>query len=249
MSILNKVISLIFIHCPKTAGTSLSSFIIKSLNLKNEEVYNCGDRARTHIEGNIKFMKLPLEEKKRFKFICGHVELFILKAINYPVFTFTLLRDPIKRIVSLYNFIIQTKTHHLHNFIIKNKLSISDFIKSGIWIETNNGVVRRLCGGIRVPYGRCNFKMLETAKFNLEKLSLFGFQEKFMEFVKMLSLVLGINDFSFEHQNVTKYKINVDDNDIKTIEAFNKLDIELYKYAKTIYAEKFKSLLEKNSEN
>jgi len=245
MDIFDKVNSLIFIHCPKTAGTSLTSFIIKNLNLKDEEIYNCGQRARTHIEGNIKFMNLPLEEKKKFRFICGHVELFILQTINYPVFTFTLLRDPIKRIISLYNFIIQTKTHHLHDFIIKNRLSISDFIKSGAWIETNNGMVRRLCGGIRIPYGRCNFRMLENAIFNLRKLSLFGFQEKFEEFIKILSMVLGISCLSFEYINVTNYKIEVDEKDIKTIEAFNQLDIELYKYAKTIYVDKFRSFLER----
>ncbi len=56
--------SIVFLHIPKTGGTTLTDFIIKSLGLKSEEIFNCGQQARTHIEGNIKFIKLNSKEKK-----------------------------------------------------------------------------------------------------------------------------------------------------------------------------------------
>ncbi len=231
--------TIVFLHIPKTAGTSIVNFLIKGLDLKEEEVYNCGFRAKTHIEGNINFIKLSSYEKQKYKFICGHVEYFLLQSIDYPHFSFTLLRNPVDRIISLYFYILENEKHHLHKIVKENKMNISDFMRSGLWIELDNGMLRRLIGALNVPYGRCNYKMLEVAKYNLEnKINLFGFQEKFDEFINIISDIFSIENRSYKKENVTKNRKSLDDIDkeaINIIKIFNTLDLELYDYALNLY--------------
>ncbi|WP_459893085.1 sulfotransferase family 2 domain-containing protein [Desulfothermus okinawensis] len=236
--------SIVFLHIPKTGGTTLTDFIIKSLGLKSEEIFNCGQQARTHIEGNIKFIKLNSKEKKKFKFVCGHVEISLIKQINYPILSLTILREPVDRIVSMYYYIRSNKNHHLHSLLVNNKMSISDFVKSGCWIEINNGMVRRLSGGLNIPYGKCNLKMLEIAKYNLlTAINLFGFLEYFDEFVSLLGKLLDISQIKYSRKNVTRGRKKIeeiDESDINIIKYYNPLDISLYNWAKEVYNSKIK---------
>ncbi len=242
-SIHEKVYSIVFLHIPKTAGTSFTSFLIEHLKLNPEEVYNVGQRGKTHIQGNINFINLNEEEKERYKLICGHVEYLLLNNIEYNIFSLTLLRNPIDRIVSIYYYILNNNKHHLHRIVKKNNMSIPMVMKSGLWVELNNEMVRRLIGALNVPYGRCNYKMLDMAKHNLKnKIDLFGFQNRFDEFINIFSQIFKINKLTYKFLNKTpnrKAIKELDEESIESIKRYNPLDIELYNYALELYEKKF----------
>jgi hypothetical protein len=77
-----------------------------------------------------------------------------------------------------------------------------DFIFSGVTAETDNGMVRQLCGiedyqqvpyaEYKVPFGTCGPEQLELALENLEKhYAIVGTQEKFGDFMSACAQRFG----------------------------------------------------------
>ena len=91
----------IFLHLPKTGGTTFSQHLIK--NLKKDEIMSTSQLRYNLIPSNIK--------KDKIKAILGHAtyygihKLFPNKTPRYIVF----LREPADRFVSSYNFEMRTK--------------------------------------------------------------------------------------------------------------------------------------------
>ena len=99
---------LVFLHIPKTAGSSIGSFF--DSQFQEDEV--------CHIYSgnpNVELEKALIDD--RIKFIRGHFGLY--KALrpslnNTDVFIFTFLRDPVNRVISLYNHLKRRQlTEHL----------------------------------------------------------------------------------------------------------------------------------------
>lgn len=92
----------IFLHLPKTGGTTFSKHIKK--NLKKEEVFDMSDL-------RYGFESFDIEEQKKARVILGHAtyygihKFFPEKIPRYIIF----LRDPAERIASTYNFEMRVK--------------------------------------------------------------------------------------------------------------------------------------------
>ena len=193
--------TLVFFHIPKTAGTTISS-IIRPLYSK-EECYICSSDNRTHLQGNIDFANLDDEQKRKYKYISGHLELFLLHNIPQDYIAITFLRNPVERIISLYYFILKTETHHLHTRLNESNISLKEFVLGGFWEEVDNGMTRRLSGiGSLVPYGKCNNDMLILAKNNLLGFDFIGIQERFDEFLFLMSKILELKNILYTSKNV-----------------------------------------------
>jgi len=106
----------IFLHIQKSAGTTFG-FHVRH-NLRKEEYipgygnrffYNIKTKKRDFCDGKNKFLNyinsLNQEQKDKIKIVFGHQVFFgIHKLFNRPAIYFTFLRDPTKRMVSMYNF-------------------------------------------------------------------------------------------------------------------------------------------------
>lgn len=90
---------LVFLHIPKTAGTSLIELLAR--NFDAGDVCRITDIHRTLSEITAD-VEVAVAEGKRL--ICGHFPYAAIAPLRHEVTPFTVLRHPIDRIVSLYKF-------------------------------------------------------------------------------------------------------------------------------------------------
>ena len=174
--------TIIFLHIPKTAGTTFGKIIKYNYGLgsiynryfkKNRFTYiNLPDVEFTRngsISNDIEFLKtIPSNQLQKTKIIRGHMHFGIDEYLPQKSTYITLLRDPIQRVISLYNFIIDREDHLHHKSLTENDMSLKEFVESKITTEIDNAQTRLFAGNYsHVKYGCCTREMLEKAKDNL----------------------------------------------------------------------------------
>ena len=191
---MNKTI--IFLHVPKAAGTTLRHFIQK--NYRSDEMYWISSSDPSLSQAAL--INYPLEKKQKLKFIGGHLSFGLHEYIPSNCSYFTLLREPVDRVISLYYFIKNIKSDPRHTEV--SKMSLCGFVKSGITVEVDNGQTR-LISGIdflhgysgtyqAIHFGKCGQNVLEVAKNNLDNhFDLVGILEKFGQSLYLLRHFYG----------------------------------------------------------
>lgn len=222
---------LIFIHIPKTGGSTLQGIINRQykateiINVKNSRVAD-------------EFMKLPSSTKEKATVLKGHMAFGYHEAFVNPnqVSYITMLREPISRIISNYYFILKQKNHHTHKALIENNYSLKDYVSSGVIANTENAQVRLLSNNIYAPHGTCTPDMLAQAKENLaQKFSVIGINEYFDESILLMQRNLNWKSPFYSRANITGHGVKANDLDAETLKIitdYNALDIELYNWAK-----------------
>lgn len=174
---------IIFTHIPRTAGTSMKLVIEK--NVPKDEILQ--------VYGN----RIPIARKyvaaqnlNNIKVIRGHIGFGVLPGKQDYI---ALLRHPMTRLASLYKYVVNDHGHFANKEV--RSMSFHDFIFSGVTAETDNGMVRQLCGiedyqqvpyaEYKVPFGQCGPEQLERALKNLdEHYTIVGTQEDFAGFLR-----------------------------------------------------------------
>jgi len=105
--------SIVFLHIPKTGGTTLSKLIEKMYNTYLIWHQSEGD-----------FRSLSPEEREHYRIIIGHTNLGMKlhEYVTQPCAYVTILRDPIERILSLYYYICESPWHTSHALIRSKSL-------------------------------------------------------------------------------------------------------------------------------
>ncbi len=86
---------MIFLHIPKTAGQSVHHFL--SYFFSKDEV------APARV--NEQLATMSINEMRTYKLFSGHLDWSLLDCLDGRKFTFTVLREPVERIVSFYLFL------------------------------------------------------------------------------------------------------------------------------------------------
>ncbi len=86
---------IIFLHIPKTAGQSVHEFIT-GLH-QPEEI--CPARL------NPQLFAMTIQELRRYRLFSGHLDWNALDCLEGPRFVFTVLREPVERILSFYFYL------------------------------------------------------------------------------------------------------------------------------------------------
>jgi hypothetical protein len=91
----------VFVHVPKTAGSTVNAYLKRS-----------GTLGATHIEAWVDDDVIAVEKLKSFDWVSGHVPFPHMRArlsanTSRPLRFFTLVRDPIKQLMSHYNWLIE----------------------------------------------------------------------------------------------------------------------------------------------
>lgn len=240
--------TVIFLHIPKAAGTTLHDIIDRQFEAGSIFSNNKVVAARLGQDWNrmpaeqrweiarSELIQLTDAQKARLNVIKGHMVFGWHEFLPNPCVYITLLRDPLDRVISLYYYIHQLEGHYLRDEIMSKNMGLKDFVSSGLSWSADNGQTRMLSGvGDGIGWGQCSDETLEVAKRNIrEHFALVGLFERFDETVLLLRKRFGWRMPFYVKRNVTRRrsaKRDIPDETREAIIRHNKLDVELYRYA------------------
>ncbi|MDP7527511.1 MAG: sulfotransferase family 2 domain-containing protein [Candidatus Marinimicrobia bacterium] len=231
--------TLIFLHLPRTGGTTLRDILFRQYPA--DETFE--NKTLTDTDDN--FNERNMDEKSGFKLIKGHVYFGIHQFIPQPCSYFSMMRYPIERTISAYNYIKNRPSHQFHE--LANKLSLGEFIESGQNQMVNNGQTRLIAGrhtALEIPFNEMNTDHLEQAKANIvEKFILVGLTDRYNETLLMLKKLLKWKTPTYSIANAVKRDDKTKQIDVQLKELiieYNQLDLLLYDYVSALFDEQIK---------
>lgn len=234
--------SLIFLHVPKAAGTTFQAILNRRYS--PDQIFSIYS---LHGKGSMEGLsKLPESERERILLLKGHFPFGIHKYLPNPSRYIAILREPVDRVVSHYYFVLKTPGHHLHDAVKSKKMSLEEYVFSGITVETDNDQVRLLSGhSNEIGFGQCTRAMLEEAKRNIRDFfPVVGLTERFDETLLLMMTELGWTSYPVYHRrNVTRKRPLIENIPTKTINEIkkrNELDQELYEFVRKNFEERIK---------
>ena len=184
--------TVVFLHIPKTGGTSLHQILLK--NFAGPEF--CPERFN-------RLESWTLDDLAKFRFFSGHFDRRGVARIPQQKKIVTLLREPKSRILSLYHF---WKSHkegvirraNLNGPRIAKNLPLIDFLRyrgDSIPLSTDNVLTRTLLGRLSVgkngEFACPKNEVLHQVVDYLETMAAFGIMDEFDESVRHIVLSLG----------------------------------------------------------
>ncbi|NEQ96128.1 MAG: sulfotransferase family protein [Cyanothece sp. SIO2G6] len=240
----------VFLHIPKAGGTTLEHIIAK--NYLPHQCIHANAAAITQNPSMIFHAELGHPRGV----LMGHYQR---SSVLYQflgdrsIIHFTMLRDPIQRVISHFNY-TKTRSNHPLNEKVKD-WTLEDYAQSDIKELQNNQTLRLL--------GDCSQKMaqqsldnpasllIEAKKVLANEFSLFGLTERYSEFLIMASKLLGWQDIFYVRKNTSKRSRR----STRIIEAAqfsaaalqmicdrNQLDLQLYAYAQDLFQQRWQQL-------
>ncbi|MGB7925626.1 MAG: sulfotransferase family 2 domain-containing protein [Pyrinomonadaceae bacterium] len=239
--------ALLFLHIPKAAGTTLHSVLERQYAPGATFTIPGADSP----EGIKEFIGLAPERREQIRLVKGHMPYGLHKYLSVPATYITMLRDPVDRVISHYYFVLETPAHYLHREVTSRRMTLSDFVVSGLSTEVINDQTRLISGvervntrlldgeerrTLRASPEPVTAEALEIAKTNLrEHFSAVGLFKSFDESLLLFKKVLGWGSVYYVRLNVTRErpaKRQVPREERALIEKHNELDMELYDYAR-----------------
>ena len=228
----------IFLHIPKTGGMTLRTAL--------KWIYGPGSCYSLPSDGSLRpdalFQNLPRHAVQDAGLICGHLLFGLHRHLDCACRYFTLLRDPVRRVISHYFY-------HLERYPDSKVAfpSLKDFLHSDHSIASSNRLVQFLSGKNpeRVPE-----TALREAKEHLANdVAVFGLTERFDESLLLFQTRLNWHYPPFYvRRKVNSARPSIEDLPDDTIEDVrrqNRLDADLYRFAR----ERFGRMIEREIPN
>ena len=224
---------LIFIHIPKTAGSTLRP--IMDRNYPRPLIHKL-DFLPRDLDA---FLRLPQQTRSRIRVLQGHFPFGLHEHLSVPADYLTILRDPVNRIISMYYWIHGNEEHVLNTLV--RSMSLKDFADSGFEITSNHQT-----GLISGLPANGDSRALAVAQKNLQsEITAFGLNERFDESLLLFKKQLGWKHVFYSRRNVTKSRprrSEVPASVLKVIQKHNSLDLELYEFARQTFDETIRAL-------
>lgn len=239
----------LFLHIPKTAGTTVNRMILDQYSRENI--------AFLHEEGEWSTNKLVdvcNRKSRELQIISGHFPYGLHERLDRTATYMTFLRHPMELLLSMYHFFLRTPSIPTSQQV--SQMSFAQFAQSADFdFLTSNLQTRYLCGhpdGFRHPPAIDSFLWkpgddtpdLERAKEHLSAhFSFVGITEWSAECFAAMRSVLGWRKSDRVYrENVTTNRPAVADLDEGIQEILrekNQLDLQLYEFAGRLYRHKF----------
>lgn len=223
---------LIFLHIPKTGGTTLKSILDREYGRK--KTLSMGKDLSSCLP---ELSAIPIESRREIQVLRGHFLFGVHRLLPSPFRYITILRDPVRRAISHYYHVVGTKWHPLHELVVSRGLGLEDYVTSGVSLQMDNGQTRQLAGVEGIPFGKCSERLLDDAIANMNKHFAFvGLTEAFDESLIQMSDILGWGKrpvYVQRLKNKRKPSLkSLSDRTIELIRAQNDLDCRLLDYVR-----------------
>lgn len=245
----------VFLHIPKTGGSTLRKIIERQYG--PTETLRCYyQKQGVSLKAAVKDIRSAHGARDNIRIVVGHLGFGIHKYLPWQCSYFTIVRDPVARVISSYYHIRRDNLHPLHRSM--QKMTLHDFV-SARWFDPatvpsnavnalDNTQTRLLSGSVvhaelsdgPLEYGACDRKLLGQAKDNLTRFITVGLCERFDETVMLLKQILGWSTIYYVKSNVGWNKDRhheISRQTLSAIEDKNEFDIELYGFAQARFAE------------
>ena len=195
--------ALIFLHIPKTAGTTLNRIIewqYSPLSIFTIDPH--GIRATPE-----RFKTLSEQRRRQLRVV---------------------LRDPVARLLSAYSFILRRPLNPMHRKLKGGRLGVEAFIRL---TPNRQNLQCRILAGVKDV--TCDQRVLDIAKENITKsFSVVGLCERFEESLILIAKTFGWEIPYYENRKVSKVRPALDPGVVNMIQEHNRLDMELYEFAR-----------------
>lgn len=241
---------LVFVHIPKTAGTTLNSILAHQYS--RDDIYEIMMRGMSLILPRHRILPMPLisaskihrfksalKKRDTLRVIHGHFDLSLGKLLPDNAKFVTLLRDPVERAISHYYHYRKLNSDPAHSLAMQS--SLAEWVSTCGLAEMDNGQTRRLAGEMRLPIGEVSSQTLEKAKANIiNKFAVVGLTERFEE-----SQILLHREFNWPYCRYPALNVcanrprraEVSGDVLRIIENCNRFDLELYRFAAGLFQE------------
>ena len=240
---------LIFLHLPKAAGTTIH--VLLDRLFPADEIYTIASPEM--LRSFRAFAALPETERGRYRVLRGHMPFGIHRHVPGRGRYFTILREPVARVISMYHYTRRMPVHYLHERVHGEDMSLADYVAGRLTTEIDNGQTRLLSGrldayvtvedgAIREPavaFGECTPTMLEEARQNLAKhFEVVGLCERFPETFMLLRQAFGWPLRTYARANVSARSSPREPTPPEVVERIrecNRFDFELYEYGRELF--------------
>ncbi len=188
---------LLYVHIPKTGGTSLISIL--DARFPENEIFPLHSPSTEDY-----FFTFSLDELRRYRFVRGHFRFgpydrHIYKHIAQNPICITMLRDPVQRTISEYRHIARVSHHPLHDGLVASETPLHDFlVQPQYYGYITNRQARSVIGiypgwpwDFNRPKTLSDETLLVFAQQRLEQFAFVGLMERFEESVQLLMHTFG----------------------------------------------------------
>jgi Domain of unknown function (DUF4118)/Sulfotransferase family len=227
--------TVLYMHIAKTAGTALRETIVN--NYKQSEIAYIYPEPPGFPVGDLR--DLPLAQRAQFRFVVGHFQYGIHNEIPNDYAYFSIVRNPLHRVRSHYNFFVEYKSPIVaRNGHVK---SLEEVLEGKLTVDLDNLLVRCFAGvnERHFPPGTINAEIYELARHHAEKEFLYiGQQERLADAYSCLQEKLGwhwrlppemMNRGSYSRED------RMADAEAALIKRFNSWDLKLYEHILEIF--------------
>ncbi|MGF1514704.1 MAG: sulfotransferase family 2 domain-containing protein [Elainellaceae cyanobacterium] len=224
---------LCFIHIPKTAGTTLTSILDSKFN-----------RDRICPEHRlIELQEYSAEQIAAYRLFRGHFSYDIGLLLPQAPYLVTMLRDPVERVISAYEFMKTCIIIHPQAAATQQKartLPLKDYIRDPDVSGVVNAQTRQLAGRAwRGAARSAHSDWLDAAQAHLEEFAFVGLTEQFNESMALLNYTFGwsplqqVQRLMVGRKRLKREQLTAEELDI--ILEHNQLDVALYNHAQALF--------------
>jgi len=230
-------------HIQKTAGSSIVN--LAKVEYGSENVVSHGD-----------FLGHEPTDLQAYSFVSGHFPYSFARVLMPGRFSFTFLRDPIDRVLSLYFFSRTRDPDQFSIYRIAQETDLNEFLSLGFSDSTVKGHIwnRQVCQLASVDVEEEDLQKLEllngsalveTARRNLQTFDHVGFMETFPEDFRIVLRKLRIDYTHTPWVNRTEQRLRteeVGDEAMKLLHQLTSLDQRLYSLVRPDFRSRGKQL-------
>jgi Sulfotransferase family len=228
---------LVFIHVPKTAGSTLNSILMKNYKFRaDSRAENFLDRWWPAEIERLGGPPRSEDDRARPAFFTGDIDLGndIFRHLPGRYLAITLLREPVSRIISHFRF-NSTQPSAIQAAIFDQKMDVVEYLRRGI---------RQQYEIFAPTNASAESDRVAEALGNLENcLSLFGVQEEFDRFMEALVAMIGLRDVTYRRLNKTPAGASeVTAHQEDALRELLRFDTAFYEGARRLYLERMAML-------